>query len=241
MPNVLLNEAELNQFTDWNEFDVKLYLSIRKYMDGVTGVTGVKRGISWQSLSEEMWIQAERGSTSVAGSPTKKKLRCAVQRLVRKGLLSVLSEEKQLIFKCVLAPWGQSVQNMKGRGRAHVNGIQEYENTTENTDYFESSDEMNGIPKNTKKGTPLLSNNINHTTYDISNCSQFDSCPHQTIITLYHDTLPMCPRVAKWTPNRAKHLRSRWREHPHLELWQDFFEIVKILNFSQVELTTLRS
>jgi hypothetical protein len=231
MPNILLNEAELDRFYGLNEFDVKLYLCIRKYMDGGTQITGVKRGISWQSLSEEMWIQPEKGSTGPSGSPTKKKLRCSVQRLVRKGLLSVLSDEKQLIFKCNLAPMGQSVQNMKGRGRAHVNGTPENQETPKNIGYFENSEEMNGIPQNAKNGTPLISNINNHTTYDLSNCSQFDSCPHQKIIALYHEILPMCPRVAKWTPNRAQHLRARWREHPSIELWQQFFDIVKNSKF----------
>ncbi|MDE3023857.1 MAG: hypothetical protein KGI54_18730, partial [Pseudomonadota bacterium] len=28
-------------------------------------------------------------------------------------------------------------------------------------------------------------------------------CPHQEIIALYHEVLPMCPRVRDWTPARA--------------------------------------
>lgn len=157
MPNIILNEAEINKFYGVCEFDVKLYITIRKFMDGETQITGIKRGISWQSLSEEMWIDPVRGSTASAGSPSKKKLRCAARRLLRKGLLDVLSEDKQLIFKCVLASRGYSVKNMKGRGRAQMRATSEDQENPTNKGYFESEDSLSGIPKNAKKGTPLIS------------------------------------------------------------------------------------
>lgn len=59
-------------------------------------------------------------------------------------------------------------------------------------------------------------------------------CPHQKIIDLYHDILPMCPRVREWTPARAIHLRARWNEdeaRQNLEYWRRFFEYVKTCPF----------
>jgi hypothetical protein len=37
-------------------------------------------------------------------------------------------------------------------------------------------------------------------------------CPHEKLIALYHDLLPACPRVEKWTPKRRQAMRSRWRD-----------------------------
>ena len=38
------------------------------------------------------------------------------------------------------------------------------------------------------------------------------ACPHEQIISAYHEALPMCPRVIEWTDARAKVMRTRWRE-----------------------------
>lgn len=52
------------------------------------------------------------------------------------------------------------------------------------------------------------------------------ACPHQAIITLYHELLPMCPRVRSWIGARPALLRSRWREHPDLDWWRGYFTYV---------------
>lgn len=53
-----------------------------------------------------------------------------------------------------------------------------------------------------------------------------DPCPHQQIIDLYHQLLPMGRQVRVWTPNRCSSLRARWRENPkrqNLGWWEKFF------------------
>lgn len=53
--------------------------------------------------------------------------------------------------------------------------------------------------------------------------------PAAEILKLYCDLLPMCPRpmsVEKWNQARLKSLRTRWREHPDLDWWQDYFASV---------------
>ena len=60
------------------------------------------------------------------------------------------------------------------------------------------------------------------------------NCPHQEIIALYHEILPMCPRIREWTPARAGHLRARWNENKKrqsLDYWRQFFEYVKTCPF----------
>lgn len=59
-------------------------------------------------------------------------------------------------------------------------------------------------------------------------------CPHQEIIALYHEILPMCPQVRDWTPARQEHLRARWNEdktRQDLAYWRRYFEYVKSCGF----------
>jgi len=59
-------------------------------------------------------------------------------------------------------------------------------------------------------------------------------CPHQEIIALYHEVLPMCPQIRDWTPARATQLRARWNEEPrrqNLGYWRKFFEYVAQCDF----------
>jgi hypothetical protein len=62
-----------------------------------------------------------------------------------------------------------------------------------------------------------------------SSANADDPCPHQKIISLYHEVLPALPRVREWTPARQTLLRNRWKEKPErqsLDWWRDFFGYV---------------
>lgn len=43
-------------------------------------------------------------------------------------------------------------------------------------------------------------------------CNQTPDCPHERIVQIYHETLPMLPKVKNWDENRQGYLRTRWRE-----------------------------
>ena len=61
-----------------------------------------------------------------------------------------------------------------------------------------------------------------------------DSCPHQKIIEIYHETLPELTRVMEWTDLRKKLLKSRWLEKPErqqLDWWRGYFEEVRLSEF----------
>lgn len=75
-------------------------LGIKPYMDSQTALVGIKRRISYQSLSEALYIEPHPGVQS--GSPSKAQLRRALKGLERAGLISIQSGEKQLILKCLL-------------------------------------------------------------------------------------------------------------------------------------------
>jgi len=60
------------------------------------------------------------------------------------------------------------------------------------------------------------------------------TCPHQEIITLYHELLPELPRVKEWTDPQRGYLKTRWREKPerqNLEWWKEFFLAIKASDF----------
>lgn len=60
------------------------------------------------------------------------------------------------------------------------------------------------------------------------------TCPHQEIIALYHEILPMCPEIRDWTPARAQQLRARWNEnakHQDLDYWRRYFTYVATCDF----------
>jgi hypothetical protein len=60
------------------------------------------------------------------------------------------------------------------------------------------------------------------------------TCPHQNIISLYHEILPELPRVKSWTAERKKALRARWKEdsdRQSLTYWEKFFKYVRLSPF----------
>ena len=56
------------------------------------------------------------------------------------------------------------------------------------------------------------------------------TCPHQEIISLYHEVLPELPPVKLWTPQRQAILRQRWVESPErqcMEWWREYFKKIR--------------
>ena len=59
-------------------------------------------------------------------------------------------------------------------------------------------------------------------------------CPHESIVGLYHEILPMLPRVKVWNDSRRSMLRTRWREDKSrqcLDWWRQYFETVAASDF----------
>lgn len=75
---------------------------------------------------------------------------------------------------------------------------------------------------------------IERATEDTAKSIEKHDCPHTEIISVYHEVLPMCPRIRDWTPARATQLRARWNEdkkRQNLNYWREFFEYVKKCDF----------
>lgn len=124
--------------------------ALRPYMDYATGIVGVKRGISYQSLAEELYVEPHTGYIS-SGSPSKQQLRRALKTLERAGLVSIQSVGKKLILKCELATWDYSAQNKPDTNPTHqVDTLKMSKNMHKTGNYNFN----NAQPNTTKNGQP---------------------------------------------------------------------------------------
>jgi len=72
-----------------------------------------------------------------------------------------------------------------------------------------------------------------------AHADELRGCPVGTLVNLYHELMPLNPRVKVMNPAREKAIRARWREAAHLtakpfgyttraqglEAWRQFFEV----------------
>ncbi len=68
-----------------------------------------------------------------------------------------------------------------------------------------------------------------------------DSCPHQEIINLYHQSLPTGRQVRIWNDTRKAKLRARWTEdakRQNLDWWAKFFNYIAESDFLTGKIST---
>ena len=85
------------------------FAAIRPFIDFSTGIAGVRRRISHQSIKEA--ISVDPGPGIKSRSPSREQIRRAVISLERIGLIIIQSDESHLILKCPLAIAHKFVQN----------------------------------------------------------------------------------------------------------------------------------
>jgi len=106
----MINYKEMSALKGLPHLQQLLYLcGIKPFMDYRTGIAGIKRGISYQSLAEELYVEPHSGIKS--GSPSKDQIRRAIKGLETQGLLRVQSSDWKLVFQCLLASTDISEQN----------------------------------------------------------------------------------------------------------------------------------
>jgi hypothetical protein len=120
-----VNKEELSALYGHDEFLFKLYFAgIRQYMDYKTGMVGIKRKISRQSLVETMYIEPRQGVyRSKQRSPSKKQIIRGIEALIRIGVLVKVTAKRRLVFYLPLASKDKSVQNQLGLNWADEKGI----------------------------------------------------------------------------------------------------------------------
>lgn len=128
-------------------------LGIRPYMDRNTFLVGVKRKISYQSLSEVLYVEPHQGF-ECSGSPSRQQLRRIIYALERAGLVEIQSIGKQLILKCLLANSDLSVQNKPDTNPTHQpNTNQNDRNNLKSSSYNKNCQKPN-TAQNIKPDTP---------------------------------------------------------------------------------------
>jgi hypothetical protein len=132
-------------------------LGIRPYMDRKSFVVGIKRRISYQSLSEVLYVEPHPGIQS--GSPSRQQVRRAIKSLERAGLIQIQSSDKHLVLKCLLANTDISVINKPDtKPTHHPDTGSNTENTspsTKNTPTIKNTDTVDlskaDIPHNSEE------------------------------------------------------------------------------------------
>lgn len=132
-------------------------LAIRPFMDYNTCIVGLRRGISYQSLSEALFVEPHPGYRHVTFSQTQ--IRRAVAHLEKVGLLEIRSTSRKLIFFCPLAARDKSARkkaDSKPTGKTDTLKILHNETIT----HSQTIPALKaGTPKTAKADTPQKSNN----------------------------------------------------------------------------------
>lgn len=166
----LLNQKELAALDGLPHIQQLAYLrGIRPYMDVKTGLVGVKRRISHQSISEQLYIEPRPGIKSQSFS--RDQVRRAVAGLARAGIVVVHSEDMHLILKCELATMGYSVQNKAAINPPQKATIKPPITSLINTEFSEVEVENAAITKPSKAAIPL--NKDNYYIYLLAQFEQF--------------------------------------------------------------------
>lgn len=134
-----------------------VYLELRPHMDYSTGIVGIKRGVSYQSLREELYVEPHQGYAS--GSPSKDQIRRSIKTLERAGLISIHSESKKLIVKCELATWDNCAQNKVATKAPHQVATKSPFKNSDKTSTFEFETVKATTDENAKAATPPVSDN----------------------------------------------------------------------------------
>jgi hypothetical protein len=155
----MVNSEELAALSGLSHIQQLAYLrGIRPYMDVKTGLVGIKRRISHQSIAEQLYVEPHQGTKSQSYSRTQ--VRRALYGLTRAGVISIQSEGVHLILKCNFASRHHFVQN-----KADINPTQKAdtnptEKNLENTGLSGVELRQADIGKPQKADTPLYNNNL---------------------------------------------------------------------------------
>ena len=131
MSDMIINHYEQSALKRLPYLQQLTYLNeLKPYVDYQTEIIGIKRRVSYQSLSEELYIEPHQGYVQ-SGSPSKNQIRRALSELGKAGLIEIQSLDKQLIFKCLLLDRNNSVQNKVDTNPTHQPATNQTHNKNE--------------------------------------------------------------------------------------------------------------
>ena len=155
----LINDDELSAICGLPHMQQLAYLrGVRPYMDVKSGVVGIKRRVSYQSIAEQLYVEPHQGIRSQSFS--RDQVRRAVSGLVRAGLISIESEGMHLILRCKLATRGFSVQNKAAINPPQKAATNPHNENRVTTQVSEDAIVKPAVAKSSKAATPLLKDNL---------------------------------------------------------------------------------
>lgn len=113
MPSFQINDDEREALRGLPMLAREIYVfGLRPFMDYTTGIVGLKRGVSWKSIAEELYVEPHQGIKG--GEPSEKELRRALVWLQKAGLLGPNRADRKLVFELLLAARDKSVSKKVG-------------------------------------------------------------------------------------------------------------------------------
>jgi hypothetical protein len=100
---IYVTTEELDATRGLSDLAVRLYWCLRTLMDIHTGITGLRRRISYQALREESEVLTPKGKGFQRRQASEKALRCALAGLQRAGLLEAIGPLVFRLAKAALA------------------------------------------------------------------------------------------------------------------------------------------
>ncbi len=99
MPAIVLTEREQDILAGQPPLAFRLYIALLARRDFSTGLVGVRYGVSWQALLEDLYVEPHSGP--VTRAPGREAVRRAAAWLARCGLVRMRSdvEERRLVFR----------------------------------------------------------------------------------------------------------------------------------------------
>lgn len=134
------------------------YAAIRPYMDYSTGIVGIKRGISYQSLAEELSVEAHRGIKPFKVS--RDQIKRALQTLERAGLIKRESQKLKLIIRCIWAHQDNSVSNKAAPKPPPKAAPLSINNFLLNSDNYDDQFKKADTPQTAKAAIPPVSGDL---------------------------------------------------------------------------------
>jgi hypothetical protein len=152
---IAISDQEIDALSGTDYVLTVLYMHIKQFMDYKTGIVGYARRISYQSLSEALYIEPRPGVKG--GSPDKSAIRRMIDQLIKHGLLRK-GRRDTLVFKLPLADVDFYNQNKADTKSTHQADTPK---ASKNKPLSTQAD----TPKTAKADTPHLSlNTINKPT-----------------------------------------------------------------------------
>lgn len=102
-------------------------------------------------------------------------------------------------------------------------------NEYQNPKNYEDHNDHHNEDHNSPQGHHTINKNDKNDK-NVNNNKEIKNCPHQKIISLYHELLPEMPKVRIWNDNQQFWLNARWKEDPErqtLEWWKYFFQWIR--------------